>query len=104
VRGAPAPLVVADPRRVGELAAELGTLDGSVTDLAGEAARHDAVLEAAPIDVAVLGLGRDGHVPFGEPPAKMASGVRVVDLVAATREDAWGVSPAPSSITQIGPR
>ena len=46
------------------------------------------MLEAAPIDVAVLGLGRDGHVAFDEPPAKMASGVRVVDLVAATREDA----------------
>jgi glucosamine-6-phosphate deaminase len=165
VHGAPAPLVVGDPRRVGELAAELvvnrllarpsarlllptgrspqgmyaalrahaaagslpsdratvlqldeyaglgpadqrsfaaqlheqlrgmpleslRTMDGSATDLAAEAARHEAALEAAPIDVAVLGLGRDGHVAFDEPPARMASGVRVVDLVAATREDA----------------
>lgn len=165
VQGAPAPLVVADPRRVGELAAELvvnrllarpsarlllptgrspqgmyaaprahaaagsllsdratvlqldeyaelgpadrrsfaaqlheqlrgvpleslRTMDGSATDLAAEAARHEAALDVAPIDVAVLGLGRDGHVAFDEPPAKMASGVRVVDLVAATREDA----------------
>ena len=64
------------------------TIDGSAADLAAEAARHDALLEAAPIDVAVLGLGRDGHVAFDEPPARRASGVRVVDLVAATRLDA----------------
>jgi len=68
--------------------ASLHTIDGSAADLAAEAARHEAVLEAAPIDVAVLGLGRDGHVAFDEPPARMASGVHVVDLVAATREDA----------------
>jgi glucosamine-6-phosphate deaminase len=68
--------------------AELRTIDGSARDLDAEAARHEAVLEAAPIDVAVLGLGRDGHVAFDEPPARMASGVRVVDLVTATREDA----------------
>jgi glucosamine-6-phosphate deaminase len=65
----------------------LATIDGSAADPAAEAARHEAVLEAAPIDVAVLGLGRDGHVAFDEPPAKMASGVRLVELVAATRED-----------------
>jgi glucosamine-6-phosphate deaminase len=64
------------------------TIDGSATDLAAEAARHDALLEAAPIDVAVLGLGRDGHVAFDEPPARRASGVRLVDLVTATRRDA----------------
>jgi glucosamine-6-phosphate deaminase len=64
------------------------TIDGSATDLPAEAARHGALLEEAPIDVAVLGLGRDGHVAFDEPPARRASGVRVVDLVTATREDA----------------
>ena len=68
--------------------ASLHTIDGSAADLAAEAARHEAVLEAAPIDVAVLGLGRDGHVAFDEPPARMASGVHVVDLATETREDA----------------
>ena len=68
--------------------ASLHTIDGSASDLDAEAARHEAVLEAAPIDVAVLGLGRDGHVAFDEPPARMASGVHVVDLAAETREDA----------------
>ena len=66
----------------------LQTIDGSATDPADEAGRHDALLEAAPIDIAVLGLGRDGHVAFDEPPASRASGVRVVDLMPATRRDA----------------
>jgi glucosamine-6-phosphate deaminase len=63
-------------------------LDGAEGDLDAEAARHAAVLEEAPIDLAVLGLGRDGHVAFDEPPARMASGVAVVSLAAMTREDA----------------
>ena len=63
-------------------------IDGAAPDLAAEAARHAAVLEEAPIDLAVLGLGRDGHVAFDEPPARMASGVAVVSLAGMTREDA----------------
>ena len=66
----------------------LRTLDGTAGDLTAEAARHAAVLEEAPIDLAVLGLGRDGHVAFDEPPARMASGVAVVRLAGVTREDA----------------
>jgi len=66
-------------------------IDGAATDPAVEAARHAAVLEAAPIDLAVLGLGRDGHVAFDEPPARMASGVAVVPLTGMTREDAAAV-------------
>ena len=64
------------------------TIDGAAPDPAAEAARHAAVLEEAPIDLAVLGLGRDGHVAFDEPPARMASGVAVVSLAGMTREDA----------------
>ena len=64
------------------------TIDGGALDPAAEAARHAAVLEEAPIDLAVLGLGRDGHVAFDEPPARMASGVSVVPLAGMTREDA----------------
>jgi hypothetical protein len=36
----------------------------------------------------VLGLGRDGHVAFDEPPGRHASGVRIVALTPATRRDA----------------
>jgi glucosamine-6-phosphate deaminase len=66
----------------------LATIDGDAADLAAEAERHEAVVEGAPIDLAVLGLGRDGHVAFDEPPARVASGVRIVDLIDPTRQDA----------------
>ena len=66
----------------------ISTIDGAAHDPATEAMRHAAVLEEAPIDLAVLGLGRDGHVAFDEPPARMASGVAVVSLAGMTREDA----------------
>ena len=86
--------------------ASLRSLDGSSPDLAAEAARHEAVLEAAPIDLAVLGLGRDGHVAFDEPPARLASGVRIIDLVAETREDAaptfGGVDRVPARALTVG--
>ena len=68
--------------------AALRTVDGTARDIAAEAARHEADVESAPIDLAVLGLGRDGHVAFDEPPARRASGVRVVELAAETRQDA----------------
>ncbi len=55
------------------------TLDGTAPDLAAEAARHAAAVEAAPVDLAVLVLGSDGHVALDEPPARRASGVRVVE-------------------------
>lgn len=64
------------------------SLDGAAPDVEAEAARHAAALESAPIDLAVLGLGRDGHVAFDEPPARLASGVNVVRLTATTRADA----------------
>ena len=66
----------------------LRTIDGAAGDLGAEADRHAAALEEAPIDLAVLGLGRDGHVAFDEPPAKVASGVLLVRLAAETRADA----------------
>jgi hypothetical protein len=71
-----------------------------------EAARHTGVLEEAPIDLAVLGLGRDGHVAFDEPPARLASGVAVVGLAEETREDAaeafGGVERVPGTALTTG--
>ena len=84
----------------------LRTLDGAAEDLAAEAARHAAALEESPIDLAVLGLGRDGHVAFDEPPARMASGVAVVKLAEATREDAarafGGIERVPDAALTTG--
>jgi len=68
--------------------AAVHVLDGAAADPAAEADRHAAIVEQERIDLAVLGLGRDGHVGFNEPPAPLASGVRTVALTAVTREDA----------------
>ncbi|MGA2319427.1 MAG: 6-phosphogluconolactonase [Solirubrobacteraceae bacterium] len=65
-------------------------LDGSAADPLGECARHQALLEEAPIDLVVLGLGRDGHVAFDEPGSPVDAGVRRVRLHPSTRADAAG--------------
>ncbi len=83
-----------DPRsRAGRLGAALAglgfgavvTFDGTA-DPAAQAERHAAALDAAPIDLAVLSLGLDGHVALDDPPARRASGVRVVALAPDSRE------------------
>ncbi len=84
----------------------LHTIDGAAPDLAAEAARHAAEVARAPIDLAVLGLGRDGHVAFNEPPAKVVSGVIDVTLNASTREDAapafGGLGRVPDRALTVG--
>jgi glucosamine-6-phosphate deaminase len=58
----------------------LHSVDGAPGDLAAEAERHAAIVEAAPLDLAVVGLDEDGGVALDAPPARLASGVRVVTL------------------------
>ena len=62
-------------------------LDGSAADLAAECARHDACLDEAPLDLAVLGLGTDGHVAFDEPGSRLDQRTRVVRLSDETRAE-----------------
>jgi glucosamine-6-phosphate deaminase len=101
----------ADPRSIAaQLRAELRdvplgalhAIDGAAADLAAEAARHEAELERAPIDLAVLSLGRDGHVAFDEPPARLASGVLTVALAADAREEAGADAPERALTTGLG--
>src|SRR3954470_9848214 len=63
-------------------------LDGAAADPAVEAARYQAVLDAAPIDLAVLALGRDGHVAFDEPGSRPDDRVKRVALTQTTIADA----------------
>jgi glucosamine-6-phosphate deaminase len=65
-------------------------IDGAAADAESEGARHQSLLDQAPIDLAVLGLGRDGHVAFDEPGSSIAAGVRRVRLHETTRVDAAG--------------
>jgi glucosamine-6-phosphate deaminase len=65
----------------------LHRLDGAA-DPAAECARHQALLDEAPVDLAVLGLGTDGHVAFDEPGSRLDERTRLVRLHERTRADA----------------
>jgi glucosamine-6-phosphate deaminase len=106
-----------DPRSYGaylrrELAgiefAAVHGIDGAAADAAAECARHQALLDEAPLDLVVLGLGRDGHVAFDEPGAPPGAGMRVVALHATTRADAaadfGGVEAVPTEAFTVGLR
>jgi len=76
-------------RELGEMQfAALHFLDGSATDPQAEAGRHQRLLDEAPVDLAVLGLGRDGHVAFDEPGTLPEEDARVARLDPATIADA----------------
>jgi glucosamine-6-phosphate deaminase len=83
-------------------------LDGATSDPEAEAARHQARLDSAPVDLAVLGLGRDGHVAFDEPGSALGSGVRRVRLHPTTRADAaagfGGIEHVPEEALTVGLR
>jgi len=68
----------------------LHRLDGTAQDLVAESVRHQALLDAAPLDLAVLGLGADGHVAFDEPGSRLDQPTRVVRLTPSTRAEGGG--------------
>jgi glucosamine-6-phosphate deaminase len=71
--------VDADPERV-------HVPDGSAPDPEAECERYEAAIrEAGGVDLAVLGIGRNGHIGFNEPGAPFGSRTRVVRLAESTR-------------------
>lgn len=61
--------------------------DGLADDPVAEARRYRLSLAAAGgLGLQLLGLGRNGHVGFNEPPCGPEAGTRLIDLTAATRE------------------
>ncbi len=63
-----------------------GVLDGAAADPVAAVAAHAGALAAAGgADLALLGLGRNGHVAFNEPGARPREAARVVDLAPETR-------------------
>jgi glucosamine-6-phosphate deaminase len=68
------------------------------------AAAHDAVA-ARGIDLALLGLGANGHVGLNEPGSRPDAPTRVVDLAPSSRRAAaerYGADPAPTAGITIG--
>jgi glucosamine-6-phosphate deaminase len=86
----------------------LHTLDGTAPDLDAQCARHQALLDERPVDLAVLGLGRDGHVAFDEPGSTLGQGTRRVQLHELTRADAeqafGGIDQVPREAITVGLR
>jgi glucosamine-6-phosphate deaminase len=61
-------------------------LRGDATDLIAACRDYDDALRVAGgTDIVVLGLGRNGHLGFNEPPANATAPTRVVQLSAETR-------------------
>lgn len=83
-------------------------LDGAADDPARECERHERLLAEAPVDLAVLGLGRDGHVAFDEPGSPLLAGTRRVRLHETTRSDAarefGGIERVPAEALTVGLR
>ena len=78
-------------------------LDG---DLRESCAAYDRSMEArGPLDLAILGLGTNGHLGFNEPPSDPESTTRVVKLSAATLEangHYWDGSVVPARAVTMG--
>jgi glucosamine-6-phosphate deaminase len=99
-----------------DVAAPLGVPHGRVVRLPGDtgdpaaaAAEHAATIDRlGGIDVAILGLGPNGHLGFNEPPSPADAPTRVVELTPASLASCatyWGPSlPEPRQALTIGMR
>ncbi|MBW4023813.1 MAG: glucosamine-6-phosphate deaminase [Proteobacteria bacterium] len=68
-------------------AGHIRLLRGDAPDIAAEAAAHDAAVAAlGGLDLAILGLGGNGHIAFNEPGADWDAGTHVVPLTEETRK------------------
>jgi len=67
-------------------------LQGDAPDPAAECRRYAALLAAAPVDVACVGIGENGHLAFNDPPADFTTHARVhiVQLDEACRRQQVG--------------
>lgn len=60
--------------------------NGMADDIDAECIRYDAMLEAQPVDIQLLGLGHNGHIGFNEPDVNLSGGTHAVKLKDETRE------------------
>jgi glucosamine-6-phosphate deaminase len=83
------------------------SFDGASPDYDEECRSYEkAIAEAGGIDLAILGIGRDGHLAFNEPGSPFDSRTRLVKLRPETRADlTWAFSnpaSAPASGLTMG--
>lgn len=71
---------------LGLTATQVDGLDGRAADLGAECRRYDAAIrDAGGIDLALLGLGRNGHIAFNEPGASLQVSTHVETLTDSSR-------------------
>jgi len=72
----------------------------------GAAARLDAEIGSGELDLAIVGLGLNGHVGMNEPGSPVGSATRVVELAESTRRTAvgYGAGEPPTHGVTIGLR
>ncbi len=58
--------------------------NGMAPNLDRECGRYDAILDAHPIDLQILGIGRNGHIGFNEPDISLKTQTHVIDLTEDT--------------------
>jgi glucosamine-6-phosphate deaminase len=74
-------------------------IEGDARDIDAEIARYAALLDAAPIDLAFVGFGENGHIAFNDPPVADfddPAAVKRVALDEACRRQQWGEGHFPS--------
>ena len=80
--------------------------DGMAPDLAEACRRYEEQIAAAGgFDLALLGLGRDGHIAFNEPTSSLGSRTRIKTLTEETRAGcklAFDPEPVPRHALTIG--
>jgi glucosamine-6-phosphate deaminase len=80
--------------------------DGEAADLLAACARYETAIAAAGgLDLALLGLGTDGHIAFNEPTSSFGSRTRLKTLADETRaanQAAFGPDPVPRHAITVG--
>ncbi len=80
--------------------------EATATDLADACRRYeDRIAAAGGLDLALLGVGRDGHIAFNEPTSSLGSRTRVKTLADETRaanQASFGADPVPRHALTVG--
>ena len=80
--------------------------DGQAADLTAACARYEEEIAAAGgLDLALLGLGTDGHIAFNEPTSSFGSRTRLKTLADETRaanRTPFGAEPVPHHALTVG--
>jgi glucosamine-6-phosphate deaminase len=80
--------------------------DGQAADIPATCAAYEAAIAVAGgLDLALLGLGADGHIAFNEPTSSLGSRTRLKTISEATRaanQPAFGAKPVPHHVITMG--